>query len=101
MDRTAAQSLASNPQISAKNKHIDFKIHHVRELIDLQVVFMSHVQSKNQPADLRTKIMSSQTLKKMVQLLHLHLLCFLCLYSQLLFPLDQVWHVSIYVRDAY
>ena len=62
----AAQSLASNSHVSAKNKHIDFNIHHIRELIENSVVHLTHVNSENQPADLLTRIMSPQTLGQMV-----------------------------------
>lgn len=64
MESTAAKSLEVNPHVSARNKHIDLKMHHVRELIQRNIVRLSHVNSFEQPADSLTKIMSPQTLKK-------------------------------------
>ena len=72
-DSTAAMSLAQNPQVSARNKHIDLKIHHVRDLIKRGVVILNYVMSENQPADLLTKIMNRRTLARMVHLLKLNL----------------------------
>lgn len=71
MDSNAVQSLATNPHVSARNKHIDPKTHHVRELIQRNLICLSHVTSLEQPADLLTKIMSPQTLRQMVALLRL------------------------------
>jgi len=72
-DSPAAMSLAQNPQVSARNKHIDLKIHHVRDLIKRGVVILNYVMSENQPADLLTKIMNRRTLARMVHLLKLNL----------------------------
>ena len=50
IDSTAAQSLATNSRVSAKNQHIDLKNHHVRELIENYVIHLTHLNTKNQPA---------------------------------------------------
>lgn len=71
MDSTAAKSLAINDQVSARNKHIDLKVHHVREETSKGVIHLSHVNTLDQPADLLTKVMAPQTLRRMVQLLKL------------------------------
>ena len=71
IDSTAAQYLATNSQVSAKNKQIDLKILHVRELIENSVVHLTNVSSENQPADLLKNIMLSPTLGQMVDLLPL------------------------------
>jgi len=71
IDSTAALSLATNPHVSARNKHIDLKVHHVRELINCGIVVLCYVKSSEQPADLLTKVMCFVTLKHMVTLLRL------------------------------
>ena len=71
IDSTAAQCLATSSQVSAKNKHIDLKLHHVRELIENSVIHLVHVKPENQPADLLKKIMSPPIFGQMLDLLHL------------------------------
>ena len=43
IDSTFAISLATNEQNYAKNKHVDMKLHHVKELLRLGVVRLSYV----------------------------------------------------------
>lgn len=71
MDSTAAQSLANNSQVSARNKHIALKVHHVRDLLKNGMIHLVHVPSSEQPADIITKDMPRETLTKMVSILHL------------------------------
>lgn len=56
MDSTAAMSFATNARVTARNKHIDVKCHHVRELLTAGVVRSRFVRSDFQPADSLTKI---------------------------------------------
>ena len=71
MDSTAAQALATNEQVSGRNKHIDLKVHHVKELIRNKVIHLFHVPSRSQPADILTKAVDRNTFRQMISLLHL------------------------------
>lgn len=69
IDSTAAISLATNQQVSARNKHISLKVHHVRELLARGVVQLRYVPSAENAADMLTKIMSLRTLSNMKSIL--------------------------------
>lgn len=59
VDNTAAISLATNEQVSARNKHIALKVHHVRSLLKKKIVVLNHVRTAKQLADMLTKSVSS------------------------------------------
>lgn len=65
VDSTAAISLASNAQVTAKNKHIDLKYHHVRELMRTNTVHLFYVRSEDQPEYILTKIVSFDTYSRL------------------------------------
>ena len=71
IDSTAAQLLASNPQISVRNKHISLKFHHVREMVKESIILLYHVRSHLQPADMMTKVLSRIILEHMVDMVQL------------------------------
>ena len=71
IDSTAAMSLATNKQISARGKHIDLRTHHVRELLMTTVIELLYVQSQNNIADLLTKILGLPLMKHLIQLMNM------------------------------
>ena len=54
-DSSSAISLATRDQVSERNKHIELKVHHVRELIKNGTLFLAHIPTTQQPADILTK----------------------------------------------
>jgi len=70
MDSTAALGLATKDQISARNKHIDIKIHHVRGLIRSGEIHLQYIPSGEHIADVLTKALPFRTLEKLCDLLH-------------------------------
>jgi len=71
VDSTAAGAIATDAQISARNKHIEIKTHHVREMIQNGLIELFYVPTKLQAADVLTKIVPAETLQRMIQLLYL------------------------------
>ena len=71
IESTAAQLLASNPQISSRNKHISLKFRHVREMVKETIIRLYHVGSHFQPADMMTKMLSRIILQHMVDMVQL------------------------------
>lgn len=65
---TAAMALTNNSQISGRNKHIDLKPHHVRDLLVSQVLNFQLVRTKNQRAEILTKVVPLDTFKKLIGL---------------------------------
>lgn len=55
VDNTAAIRLATHDQVSARNKHIDIKVHHVRGLLNSDQLTLQYIPSGLQLADLFTK----------------------------------------------
>ena len=71
MDSTAAQALATNEQVSGRNKHIDLKVHHVKEFLKNKIIHLFHVPSRNQLADILTKAVDRNTFLHIISLLSL------------------------------
>lgn len=55
LESTAPPSLARNSQASARKKHIDLKIHHVREILENGVILLQIFSSKQNLADVLQK----------------------------------------------
>jgi hypothetical protein len=54
-DSTGAISMANNPYITSKSRHIDLKYHSIRQLINQNVVKTEAVRDPEQTADILTK----------------------------------------------
>ncbi len=54
-DNLGAISLAKNPIGSRRSKHIDIRHHYIRELVENDVIKLSHVKSSENAADMFTK----------------------------------------------
>lgn len=63
---TAAMALAGNEQVTARNKHIDIKTYHIKELIRNNVIHLSYVSSAANIADILTKPVSYRVLNGIV-----------------------------------
>lgn len=63
-DNTAAISMALRDQISAKSKHIEVKFHHVKDMSKLGILRLHHIGTANQVADILTKPVHREDLKR-------------------------------------
>ncbi|KAH9805863.1 retrovirus-related pol polyprotein from transposon RE1 [Citrus sinensis] len=57
-DNSSAEALASNPKYHSRTKHIELDLHFVREHIANKDLFIEHVSSSDQLADVLTKPLS-------------------------------------------
>jgi hypothetical protein len=57
-DNQAAIALASNPTTTSRTKHIDIKLHFIREVIKRGKIIIKHCPTDKQVADLLTKSLS-------------------------------------------
>ena len=64
-DNTVALSLALNDQISAKSKHIEVRFHHIRHHVKNEMFVLRYIASSHQVADLLTKSVTCDVLKKL------------------------------------
>jgi len=60
---TAARAITTNSQISARNKQIEIKTNHMREMIQNGSIELIYVLTKQQAADILTKIMPAEKLQ--------------------------------------
>ena len=54
-DNAACIKRASNPVVSGRNKHMQLKMHYVRERVNGKDISLTYVSTKAQRADLLTK----------------------------------------------
>jgi hypothetical protein len=54
-DNESAITLSGDPSFHNKVKHIDIKYHYIRECVDNNTIAVTHVNSKNNLADVFTK----------------------------------------------
>jgi len=63
-DNMQAIGLAHNPEHHARNKHIDVKLHYVREKVEEKVIDVQYIRSEDNLADIFTKPTSVQIFKR-------------------------------------
>jgi hypothetical protein len=55
-DNASAIKLANSPQIPTKSRHIELKFHHIRDLIQRQIITLQHCITQNMVTDSMTKV---------------------------------------------
>lgn len=71
-DSTAAISLATNEQVSGRNKNINIKIHHVKDLLSSGILQLQYVSSSENIADILTKSTHPDVLQYLSKKAHLY-----------------------------
>ena len=71
IDSTAATALAMSKQVSARSKHIDLKYHFVKAALGSGLIVLNDVASKDNPADMLTKILALPVMKHLCDIIHL------------------------------
>jgi len=61
IDSTSAISLAKNPVLHSRSKHIDVRFHFLRDHYEKGDVELTHVSTDNQVADILTKPLEQAT----------------------------------------
>lgn len=64
-DNTTTIKLLENLVLHARTKHIEIKHHYIREQVELVEMFITHVQGKNNLADLFTKPLGKMQFEKL------------------------------------
>lgn len=70
-DSQSALSLTLKQAISERNKHIEMKCHHVKDLIKKRIVKLSSIRTWEQPANFLTKPVSYPQLKQNLKIINM------------------------------
>ena len=60
-DNEACIKMSKNHMVSARNKHLETKMHYIREKVEDGTIMLQHIGTKNQLADLLTKTLPHTT----------------------------------------
>ena len=74
-DNQSAIFLANNQTYHARTEHIDVKYHYVREIIEGGDVLLKNINTKDNPSDMLTNVISGvkfQHYLKLIQILRMH-----------------------------
>ncbi|KAH9733955.1 Integrase catalytic domain-containing protein [Citrus sinensis] len=74
-DNQSAIFLANNQTYHARTKHIDVKYHYVREIIESGVVLLRKIDTKDNPSDMLTKVVSGVKFQHCLKLIQILRLC--------------------------
>ncbi|KAH9662850.1 hypothetical protein KPL70_019489 [Citrus sinensis] len=74
-DNQSAIFLAKNQTYHARTKHIDVKYHYVREIIESGVVLLRKIDTKDNPSDMLTKVVSRVKFQHCLKLIQILRLC--------------------------
>lgn len=66
-DNIGSQQLVRNPIFHARSKHIDIKVHHVREVYKKGEIDLKYVPSTENAADVFTKVLSKTKFKENIK----------------------------------
>ena len=64
-DSTSAISVAKNPVLHSKTKHIDVRFHFLRDHVEKSDIDLRHVNTQNQLADILTKPLNQATFSRL------------------------------------
>ena len=64
-DSKTVIKLSKNPIFHGRNKHININIHFIRELVQNQEIIIDYCKSKNQVADIFTKLLKVELFLKL------------------------------------
>ena len=70
-DSLSAIELANNPKHHTKTKHINIQYHFIQEYITNNTIQLSHISTKEQLADILTKVLSGPTFTNLVKQMNL------------------------------
>ena len=70
VDNQAAIALAKNPEFHKRTKHVGIRYHRIRQEQENNVVFVEYVPTNENPADIFTKGVSSETLNRCLRLIN-------------------------------
>ena len=62
-DNQSAMDLSKNSMYHSRTKHIDIRYHWIREVIDQQLLKLMKIHTKENPADMLTKVVAQEKLK--------------------------------------
>ncbi|XP_048323873.2 retrovirus-related Pol polyprotein from transposon TNT 1-94 [Ziziphus jujuba] len=62
-DNQSAMDLSKNSMYHSRTKHIDIRYHWIREVIDQQLLKLIKIHTKENPADMLTKVVAQEKLK--------------------------------------
>ena len=74
-DNQSAIFLAKNQTYHARTKYIDVKYHYVREIIESGVVLLRKIDTKDNPSDMLTKVVSGVKFQHCFKLIQIIRLC--------------------------
>ena len=74
IDSLSAINLANNPEHHAKTKHINIQYHFIREHVTNNIIQLSHINTKEQLANMLIKVLSRPTFKYLVGQINLLLI---------------------------
>ena len=70
-DNQGAIAMINNPTSHSRAKHIDIKYHFIRDLVNLKLIKLQYISSKDQLADILTKPLDSTIFNHLKSLLKL------------------------------
>jgi hypothetical protein len=65
-DNQAANFISKNAKTSARTKHFDVRLHHIRELSERQQILITDIETKENVADLFTKPVTIVVLRHLI-----------------------------------
>ena len=74
-DNQSAIFLAKNQTYHARTKHIDVKYHYMREIIESSIVLLRKIDTKDNPSDMLTKVVSGVKFQHCLKLIQILRLC--------------------------
>ena len=74
-DNQSAIFLTKNQTYHARTKHIDVKYHYVREIIESSIVWLRKIDTKDNPSDMLTNVVSGVKFQHYLKLIQIFQMC--------------------------